>query len=100
MTTAMKPSSAAGAVDSFMTLKTESGLEVSLPTIIAYLRRKQGYSARQLSDKAHLSPSYVQKVESGEMKMSLSAFCRIVTILGLNKDEIIFLVRREGSLEE
>lgn len=45
-------------------------------------------SARNLSAVANLSPSYVSKVESGEIQPSLQAFARIAMALSLTHQEI------------
>lgn len=42
--------------------------------------------------KANLSPSYVGKVESGEIDPSLRAFAKIAMALEMSDFEIVFLV--------
>lgn len=51
-------------------------------------RERQKISARALSAMAELSPSYVGKVESGEIEPSLKAFARIALALHLSRQEI------------
>jgi len=48
--------------------------------------------ARALSLKAHLSPSYVGKLEAGEIEPSVKAFGRIALALGMNPQEIYYCV--------
>lgn len=56
--------------------------------LIRMVRERQKMSARALSAKANLSPSYVGKVESGEIEPSLKAFGRIALALHLSRQEI------------
>lgn len=69
---------------------------VSLADAVRYARQREGLSARALSLKAHLSPSYVGKLEAGEIEPSVKAFGRIALALGLNPQEIYFCVVLEG----
>lgn len=66
---------------------------VNVGTAINFKRRQKQLSARALSAAAGLSPSYVSKIESGEMEPSFKAFCNIAAVLGLSDAEIVFLVR-------
>ena len=66
---------------------------VNVGTAINFMRREKQLSARALSAAAGLSPSYVSKVESGEMEPSFRAFCNIAAVLELSDAEIVFLVR-------
>ena len=52
-----------------------------------------GLSARKVSELAGLSPSYVNKVESGEISPSLRAFSQITEALQLNDLEVATLCR-------
>ena len=45
---------------------------------------------------ARLSPSYVTKVESGEIAPSLGAFASLVVALGLSPQEVFLLVLAEA----
>lgn len=49
-------------------------------------------SARSLSAQLGKSPSYISKVESGEITLSLYGFAEIVTALGLTNLEILYVV--------
>lgn len=57
-------------------------------TLIRLARKRRGLSARALSAMADLSPSYVGKVESGEIEPSLKAFARLALALQLTRQEI------------
>ena len=67
--------------------------EINLANAIRFLRTRYKRSARGLSQAAGLSPSYVSKVEAGELEPSFRAFCRIAEELGMSDAEIVFLVR-------
>lgn len=71
----------------------ENSSELTLPQAIAFLRKKKEFSARQLSELAELSPSYVGKLEAGEVQPSLKAFCQLVRALNCTDYEIVFLIR-------
>ncbi len=66
---------------------------VNVGTAINFKRRQKQLSARALSAAAGLSPSYVSKIEAGEMEPSFRAFCNIAAVLELSDAEIVFLVR-------
>lgn len=66
---------------------------MNVGTAINFKRRQKRLSARALSAAAGLSPSYVSKVESGEIEPSFKAFCHIAAVLELSDAEIVFLVR-------
>lgn len=72
--------------------------DLTLGQAIEMLRRPTGMSARALSLSAGLSPSYVGKVEKGEIEPSLRAFACLARTLGLSPREINVLVVREGAL--
>lgn len=57
------------------------------------MRENRDLSARQVSELAGLSPSYVSKVESGEVSPSLKAFAKIAQALELNNAEVAALCR-------
>lgn len=67
--------------------------EVNVANAIRFLRQKRKMSARALSQAAGLSPSYVSKVEAGELEPSFRAFSRIARVLQMTDAEIVFLVR-------
>ena len=63
---------------------------------IKRLRESKKMSARQLSLKSGLSPSYVAKVESGEIDPSFKAFARIAMVLEMSMLEIFFCIIGES----
>lgn len=65
---------------------------------IRLLRQRQGYSARGLSNLAGLSPSYVSKVETGEIEPSFRAFARMACILRMTPREIYLCTSQEGGI--
>ena len=67
---------------------------LTVSDILKAARLNRGWSARQLSELADLSPSYVSKVESGRINPSLEAFGRLVRLLDFNDTEIAFIVKR------
>lgn len=70
--------------------------EVSLGDIIRHLRVKQGLSARALSLQAGLSPSYVGKLEAGEVtEPSVRAFAQLVSVLQMSPFEVYLSVMME-----
>lgn len=66
---------------------------VNLGNAIRFLRTDKGLSSRALSSMAGLSPSYVGKVESGDLNPSFDAFCAIVKALEITDYETMFLVK-------
>jgi transcriptional regulator with XRE-family HTH domain len=73
---------------------------VTTGAAIRFLRGKKGLSARSLSLAAGLSPSYVNKVESGELQPSLNAFARLSVELGMTQQEILFIIAAEGQARD
>lgn len=61
--------------------------------LLKQARTNKKLSARHLSLAAGLSPSYVSKVEAGEIEPSLKAFNSIASVLKLTDVEILFIVR-------
>lgn len=59
-------------------------------------REQKGLSARQLSADLGKSPTYVSKIESGDIHLSFEGFCEIVRHLELSSLEILYLVVTEG----
>lgn len=59
-------------------------------------REQRGLSARALSAKLGKSPSYVSKVESGDITLSLDGFAEIARALGLSNMEIIWVINKAG----
>lgn len=64
----------------------------SFPILFAYLRNRTGLSARALSIKSGLSPSYVSKLERGEMIPTLDGFGRLIKNLDCTDQEVVVLV--------
>ena len=60
------------------------------------LRESKNMSARQLSLKSGLSPSYVAKLESGEIEPSFRAFAKIALVLEMSILEISFCIIGES----
>lgn len=54
-------------------------------------------SARALSAASGLSPSYVSKVESGEIEPSFRVFAKLALALGMTTAEITFLLCLEAN---
>lgn len=70
---------------------------MTLGAVLCACREARGQSKRQLSMAAGLSPSYVGKVESGEVSdPSFRSIARLMIELDLNSLEIVQLVRQEA----
>lgn len=61
------------------------------------LRKRHHVSGRALSLAAGLSPSYVGKVENGEIEPSLKAFAKIALALHMTTAEIVYLIGSEAA---
>jgi len=72
---------------------------LSLAAILRRIREQRNFSARALSLRANLSPSYVGKLESGEMEPSLRTFTALCRALGLSPREILFCALWAGQDE-
>lgn len=68
----------------------------SAAELIRRKRMEKDLSARSLSLAAHVSPSYVRKVEAGEIEPSLRQFARLARALGMNRYEIWNVVMAEA----
>lgn len=79
--------------------QTRDVRSVRLADAIRYLRNERGLSAKSLSTQAGLSPSYVGKLESGEIEPGVRAFGRLALVLGMNQQEIYLCVVQEGLRE-
>jgi transcriptional regulator with XRE-family HTH domain len=55
-------------------------------------REQRGVSARALSASLGKSPSYISKVECGEITLSLTGFAEIAAALELSNFEILWVV--------
>lgn len=64
----------------------------SLAGAFRYIRERRELSARGLSIRAGLSPSYVGKLEAGEIEPSVKAFTAICRALDLSQREILFCI--------
>lgn len=64
---------------------------------IKHLREARRLSARALSLKCGFSPSYVSKIESGEIEPGFWAFARLAIVLEMTTQEILFLVEEEAK---
>ena len=73
------------------------GNQVTIGGLLRASRIRAGMSARRLSALAGLSPSYVGKVESGDIEPSLRAFARIARVLNMSQREVVFLVGLAAS---
>jgi transcriptional regulator with XRE-family HTH domain len=69
---------------------------IRLADAVHHLRSQRGMSARALSLKAGLSPSYVGKLEAGEIEPSVRSFARLARVLGMSPQEVFFCVTQEG----
>lgn len=56
-------------------------------------RERSGLSKRALSQLANLSPSYVGKMEAGEIEPSVRAFLSITRALKLSQNDVILCIR-------
>lgn len=67
---------------------------VTMANAVKFKRTQRKMSARKLSTLCELSPSYINKVEKGEIEPSFRIFCKIAEVLEMSDVEILFLVRR------
>lgn len=67
--------------------------QLTLGNSIRFLRSNRSISSRALSSKSGLSPSYIGKVESGDLNPSFDAFCAIAEALNMSDKEVLFLVK-------
>lgn len=74
--------------------------ELKFHELMAVLRKNTELAAVEVSRRAGLSPSYFSKVESGTLKPTVSAFARIVHVLGASPSEIAFLLQTLRHDEE
>lgn len=66
---------------------------LSLAEVLQEFRERNGMSKRALSQAAGLSPSYVGKLEAGEIDPSLRSFLAITRALKLTQYEVTFCIR-------
>lgn len=74
-------------------------LPQTVPEMIRFARQRLNMSARALSISAGLSPSYVGKLESGEIDPSFRSFAKIAVVLNLTTAEIICCVLSDARHE-
>lgn len=70
--------------------------QIKMADAIQYLRARKNLSARKVSLLAGLSPSYVGKLEAGELEPSFRAFARLALVLDMSPQEVLFCVIQEG----
>lgn len=63
-------------------------------------REQRGISARSLSASLGKSPSYISKVETGEITLSLTGFAEIAKALELSTLEILYVVNQAMNSSE
>lgn len=71
--------------------------DIGLKEAIRYVRSERGVSARALSKAANVSPSYISKLESGEIEPSVSKFAAIARALEMTSDEVLLCFRLEAA---
>lgn len=59
-----------------------------LKYLVGDVRYAKGMSIRELSDRAHISKSYLQRIEAGEAKPSLEVMLCLARALGVPLDEL------------
>ena len=75
---------------SFADLGKSSGISFNL--LIKSLRLSKNISARGLSTDCGFSPSYISKIESGDLMPSIETFSKIVQKLDCTDQEILFMI--------
>ena len=70
---------------------------VTLGEAVKLLRSRNGLSARKLSSIVGFSPSYINKIETGEIDPSFKAFAKIAFHLKMSTAEIIYLLNRTAT---
>lgn len=70
------------------------GDALSLAEVLRQFREQRGMSKRSLSQTSGLSPSYIGKLEAGEIHdLSLRVFLQVALALKLTQAETIFCIR-------
>lgn len=59
-----------------------------LKYFVGDVRYGKGMSLRELSERAHISKSYLQRIEAGEATPSLEVMVRIARALGVPLDDL------------
>lgn len=68
-----------------------------LANIILVARKKKGLSLVQLSEKTKLSPSYINRLEKGERKVSFDILIKLADALDLDQIGLLESVRNESN---
>ena len=55
---------------------------------VGEVRYQKGMSLRELAERAHLSKSYLQRIEAGEAAPSLEVMVRLAKALGVPLDDL------------
>lgn len=72
----------------------------SLGQAIKLLRSKRRVSARKLSEAIGFSPSYINKIEKGEIDPSVRAFAKIAYYLQMSPPELVYLLNSIAMEDE
>jgi transcriptional regulator with XRE-family HTH domain len=75
---------------SFAELGKNTGIQFNV--LMKSLRLSKNVSARGLSTECGFSPSYISKIESGDLMPSIETFSKIVQKLGCTDQEILFMI--------
>lgn len=59
--------------------------------LVGEARYEKGMSLRQLAQKAHISKSYLQRIEAGEARPSLEIMVRLAQVLNMALDELYLI---------
>jgi transcriptional regulator with XRE-family HTH domain len=73
------------------------GAVLSVGAAIYNKRTRLGLTAKEVAKRAHLSPSYVSKVENGECEPSVRTFGAIAGALRMNAHEVWLAVMAEAA---
>lgn len=68
--------------------------------LMKFLRERSGLSARQLSEKSDLSPSYISKMEKGDVAPTVQTFTKIIKNLPVSDMELLYIVKGSKDDEE
>lgn len=71
----------------------DRSLEEEISRLLVHLREARGVSQEALAAQLGRSQSYVAKLESGKLRVTLAMFLRWVAALGFREDEAGDLVR-------
>lgn len=66
--------------------------------LMRFLRERKEISARNLSEQAGLSLSYVSKMEKGDVTPSVEVFSKIISNLDVSDVELIYLLKILGDV--